>query len=107
MWGNEIMSTQDSELQSPLRLHIPKMENKTAQFKTSESPCPWLLHRRSSSDTKLQGDHSKWVPRPVGVGGRPLDSGFLCCGLKPVQSSRIILEFWGLCREPTASCLLF
>ena len=33
-------------------------------------------------DTNLQGEHSKWVPRSVGAGGRSLDSGFPVMWLK-------------------------
>lgn len=70
------MSTQDSEPQSPLHLHIPKMENKIAQLKPFEPPALVCFVGDPLPDTKLQGSHSKWVPKPVGAGGKPSDSGF-------------------------------
>ena len=71
-------------------------------------PLPLSVLWENASQTQtfrasiLNGCPGQWVR----VGGLwTLD--FLCCGWKPVQSNPIVLEFWGLCREPRASCLLF
>lgn len=75
---------------------------------TQLSPLAFLLHRWFSPKYKsfrtiiLKGPQAQWV----GMGGL-WTLGFLCCGLKPVQSSRVVWGFWCLCWEPTASCLLF